>query len=151
MPYGNELGQLFPGIGTGNKGPKDQQLQGNTTFYPIEYKDVPKDHIGKICFTNVVCEVWPQKADPDHTGITVSGGNISFPGDVVTNIASLELFKLMIDSMLSRRNVKFTCFNISNFYLATPLEQFQCARIRIKDIPQEFFKEYRLKTYMCNA
>ena len=50
----------------------------------------------------VVCEVRPEKDDPDRTRITIGGSHICFPGDVGTNTASLELFKVLLNSVLSR-------------------------------------------------
>jgi hypothetical protein len=50
----------------------------------------------------VVCEVRPEKDDPDRTRITIGGSRICYPGDVGTNTVSLELFKLLLNSVLSR-------------------------------------------------
>eukprot|EP00804_Cyclotella_cryptica_P009041 CCRYP_003144-RB/>CCRYP_003144-RB protein AED:0.42 eAED:0.43 QI:0/0/0/1/0/0/2/0/355 len=50
----------------------------------------------------------------------------------------------MINSVLSRHNAKFCTFDISNFYLGTPLDRPEYVRIRIDDIPQEFIAEYDL-------
>eukprot|EP00804_Cyclotella_cryptica_P026150 CCRYP_013039-RC/>CCRYP_013039-RC protein AED:0.28 eAED:0.28 QI:0/0/0/1/0/0.66/3/0/379 len=50
----------------------------------------------------------------------------------------------MINSVLSRHNAKFCTFDISNFYLGTPLDRPEYVRIRIDDIPQEFIDEYDL-------
>eukprot|EP00804_Cyclotella_cryptica_P009687 CCRYP_011212-RA/>CCRYP_011212-RA protein AED:0.35 eAED:0.22 QI:0/-1/0/1/-1/1/1/0/467 len=60
------------------------------------------------------------------------------PGDIGTRTAPLKLVKLMINSVLSRHNAKFCTFDISNFYLGTPLDCPEYVRIRIHDIPQEF-------------
>jgi hypothetical protein len=49
----------------------------------------------------VVCEVWPDKDNPDHTHITISSHCICFPGDIGTNTMSLELVKLLFGSVLS--------------------------------------------------
>ena len=42
----------------------------------------------------------------------VAGGRIVFLGDVATCIGGLELVKLMINSVLSRRGAKAACFDI---------------------------------------
>ncbi len=49
----------------------------------------------------VVCEVRPDKDDPNHTQITIGGNHICYPGNVGTNTASLELLKLLLNSVLS--------------------------------------------------
>ena len=82
--YANELGRLCQGIGQGAQGTKKQRVEGTDTFRPIRYEDIPKDRRKDICHTMVVCEVRPQKADPNRTRITLAGGHIQYPGDVGT-------------------------------------------------------------------
>ncbi len=47
----------------------------------------------------VVCENQPDKDDPNHTRITFGGNRICYPGNVGTNTASLELLKLLLNSL----------------------------------------------------
>ena len=88
-----------------------------------------------------MCEVRPGKDDPNRTRIFVNGGNIYNAGDVVTPTGSLELVKLIINSVLSRPGAKFACFDVKNFYLNTPLEESEFVQINLTDIPQEFLDE----------
>ena len=46
--------------------------------------------------------------------ITIGGNRITFPGDVGTPTTSLELAKLVFDSVLLRPGAKFTTFEICN-------------------------------------
>ena len=85
--------------------------------------NIPRDRRKEITYTKVVCEVRPQKEDPDMTRITIGGSRIVYPSDVATKTASLELVKLIINSVLSRHGAKFACFDVKNFYLATPMER----------------------------
>ena len=59
----------------------------------------------------VVCKVKPHKEDPNRTCITVDGSQICYPGDVGTQTGPLDLAKLIINSVLSRRNARFLCFD----------------------------------------
>ena len=59
----------------------------------------------------VVCEVKPHKKDPNQTRITVDGSQICYPGDVGTPTGSLDLVKLIINSVLSCCNAHFVCFD----------------------------------------
>jgi hypothetical protein len=93
------------------------------TFHVIDYADIPPDHLKEVCYSNVVCKVRTEKADPDRTRITIAGNRICYPGNVGTKTAPLKLVKLMINSILSRKGAKFCTFNISNFYLCTPLDR----------------------------
>jgi hypothetical protein len=60
----------------------------------------------------VVCEVRPEKDDPDRTRITISGTRICFPRDVGTNTASLELVKLLLNSVISRKGARFSTIDL---------------------------------------
>ena len=84
----------------------------------------------------VVCEVKPHKEDPNQSRITVAGSQICYPGDVGAPIGSLDLVKLIINSVLLRCNVHFVCFDFKNFYLQTPMERSEYVRIKLSDIPQ---------------
>jgi hypothetical protein len=86
----------------------------------------------------VVCEVRPNKNDPDRTRITIGGRRICYPGDVGTNTVSLELFKLLLNSVLSRKGARFSSINLKNFYLDTPMPDPEYVRIKIADISAEF-------------
>jgi hypothetical protein len=50
----------------------------------------------------VVCEILPEKDDPECTRITIGGNRICYPGNVGTNTASLELIKVLLNSVPSR-------------------------------------------------
>ena len=90
----------------------------------------------------------PGKKDPNQTRITICGTNVCYPGDVGTNTASLELFKLIINSVLSRSGARYVCFGIDFFYLSTPLGRPEYVKIQLSKIPQEFIAEYNLTSLM---
>ena len=71
----------------------------------------------------VVCKVKPHKEDPNRTRITVSDIQICYPRDVGTPTGSIDLVKLIINSVLSRRKAHFLSFDLKNFYLQTPMER----------------------------
>ena len=89
----------------------------------------------------------PGKDDPNRTQITVARGDVYYPGDVATPTGSLEWFKLMINSGLSRPGARFAFFDVNNFYSDTPLVKPVYVRVRLKNIPQEFIDEYSLLEY----
>ena len=95
----------------------------------------------------MVCKVRPEKSDPNRTHITIGGNLITFPGDVGNPTASLELAKLVFDSVLSRPGAKFTTFDICNFYLQTPLDRPYYFRVRLNNVPDKFTQEYNLLAY----
>jgi hypothetical protein len=99
----------------------------------------------------VVCEVCPDKDDPDRTRITIGGSRICYLGDVGTNTASLELFKLLLNSVLSCKGTRFSTIDLKNFYLDTPMPDLEYVRIKITDIPAEFIEEYKLAGTDCDG
>ena len=149
--YCNELVRLCQGIGKGSQGPKKQRIARTETLKVIKYKDIPQYRRKEVCHTKVVCEVRPHKEDPDTKRITIGRNRIIYPGDVGTPTASLELIKLILNSVLSRPGAKFACFDIKNFCLATPMDRSEYARIKIKDITEEFIKEYNLLPMVHNG
>ena len=90
----------------------------------------------------MVCLVGPEKYDPICTRITIGGNHICYPGDVGTKTASLGLFKVVINIVLSRKGAKYVTFEISKFYLQTPLDHPEYVCIKLSDIPQDFIHEY---------
>ena len=103
--------------------PTIQRINGTDAFRVIKYEDIPKERRSDICHTSVVCEVRPDKDDPNRTRITVAGNRICYPGDVSTPTGSIELVKLTIHSVLSRKGAQLACFDIKNFYLDTSMER----------------------------
>eukprot|EP00804_Cyclotella_cryptica_P022924 CCRYP_018758-RA/>CCRYP_018758-RA protein AED:0.17 eAED:0.24 QI:0/0/0/1/0.5/0.33/3/0/705 len=124
-------------------------VDGTDTFHVIDFANIPPDRLNKVCYSNVVCKVRPEKTDPDRTRITIAGNRICYPGDVGTKTAPLELVKLMINSVLSRQG--FCTFDVANFYLCTPLDRSEYIKNKLSDIPQEFITEYNLLQHVHNG
>ena len=99
----------------------------------------------------MVFEVRPHKEDPDRTRITIGGNHIIYPGYVGTPTVPLELIKLILNSVLSRPGAKFACFGDKQIYLDTPMDRSEYARIKVKDIPKDFIKEYNLLPMFHNG
>ncbi len=98
--------------------------------YCINYHDIPSHKKKEICHTMVVCEVRPEKDDPNHIQITIGGNCICYPGNVGTNTALLELLKLLVNSVLSWKGACFSSTNLKNFYLDTPMTVLGFVRLR---------------------
>ena len=92
-----------------------KRVVGTDTFYVIKFEDIPKYRLKEICYTSVVYEVIPGKKDPNRTRITICGTNVCYPGDVGTSTASMELFKIMINSIISQEGEKYVCLDIDFF------------------------------------
>ncbi len=120
--YSNELGRLYQGIGSG-KAPNSKPVAGTNTFFCINFPDIPLHKRKEICRTMVVNKVQSDKDNPNRTLITIGGNRICYPGNVGTNKASLELLKLLLNSVLSWKGAHFSFINLKNFYLDTPMPE----------------------------
>ena len=60
----------------------------------------------------------------------------------------MDLFKLVLNIVLSRKDAKYVTFDISNFYLQTPLDHHEYIFIKLSDIPQDFVDEYNLLDFV---
>ncbi len=64
--YSNELSHLCQSIGSG-KTPNSKHVAGTNTFFCIDYNNIPLHKRKEICHTMVVCEVPPDKDNPNRT------------------------------------------------------------------------------------
>ena len=94
---------------------------GSNTFTVIKYEDIPLNKHGDICHSCIVCKVQPKKDDPNKIRITIAGGNILYPGEVVIPTGSPKLTKLTMNNVLSRPGAHFACCGIKYIYLDTTL------------------------------
>jgi hypothetical protein len=92
----------------------------------------------------VACEVCLEKDDPKRTQITIGGNRICYPGNVCTNTASLELLKLLFNSVLSQKGARFSSIDLKYFYLDTPMPKPKYICIKILDILDELIDKYKL-------
>ncbi len=59
-----------------------------------------------------------------------------YPGDVGTSTGSIELVKLLANSVLSKCNARLATMDLKSFYLNIPLDQPEYVCIKLADIPQ---------------
>ena len=119
-----------------------KRVAGTNTFHIIAYVNIPYHQQKEMIYTKVVSEVREGKDDENCMRITVGGNLICYPSNAGINTASLELIKLMLNSVISRKGVRFECIDFKNNYLDTPMEDPKYIRIKITDIPEEFILEY---------
>ena len=113
--YANELGRLCQEVGESTTGPDKQHVAGTSTFRVVDYNNILKNKRSGICHTRVVCEYCADKDDPNRTCITLAGGHICVPYNVFTPVDSLELINPMTTSVLFRKDMLFTVFDVNMF------------------------------------
>jgi hypothetical protein len=93
------------------------------------------------CF---VVDIRPNKTETHRVRLTVGGNLIQYPGDVSTRSADLTTSKCLWNSTISTEGTKYTCLDVKNFYIGTPMDSCEYMRIPIKLIPQYIIAEYNL-------
>ncbi len=111
----NEFGRLAQGIGN--------RIKGTDTIKFIPMDKVPKEK--KVTYGRFVCDVRPQKAEPNRTRLTVGGNLLDYPGAVSTKTADITTCKCLFNSVVSTPGAKYMTVDIKNFYLNTPLDQYE--------------------------
>ena len=69
--------------------------------------------------------------------MTVGGNRLTAWMETATPIADLPLIKMLWNSVLSTPRAKYFTMDISNFYLATPMDHPEFMRLPIKVMLQE--------------
>ena len=146
--YGDKLGRIYQGIVVDPKEPTIKRVEDNSTFKTIRYEEIPLNRCVGIYLSKVVCTFLPKKSDPNRTRITIAVQNTTSPSNVGTKMDSLDLVKLLPNSVISHKGAKFFTFYIKNFYIQTPLHRTEYVRIKLRDIPQNFIDEYKLMEYV---
>ena len=124
----NKLRQLAQGLRYNIKGT-------NTLFF------IPKSKVPFGCtitYARIICTVGQKKEETNRNRITCGGNLIlDYPGDVSTETASLETFKMNLNSVISTPGARYMTMDISNMYLNTPLYQYKYMHMKLSGIPQQ--------------
>ena len=115
---------------------------GTNTIFSIPKDKVPAGR--KVTYGRIEAEIRPQKAETHRTRLTVGGNLIHFPGDVTTPTADLITSKIIFNSVLSTKNAKFMCADISNFYLNDPMDRYEYTKLPLDIIPEKIIQQYNL-------
>ena len=108
--------------------------------------EAPRDK--KVTYGRIVVEENPNKVEPNRTRLTVGGNLIEFEGKFSTPTDKLQTIKILFNSILSKKGVKFMTVDVKNFYLNTPLVKGKedYMRIHLKLIPENIIEEYNLES-----
>ena len=98
-----------------------------------------------MTYGRIVVNYRPKKSDPNRVRLTVGGDRINYPGNCGTPISDMLKVKLLENSVISTKGVKFMSIDIKNFYLNKPMSRYEYMRLKISDLPQDFIYEYKLQ------
>jgi hypothetical protein len=130
------------------------QLQMNLADWSRELEDVSRSAVPRnktVTYGRFVVDVRPNKEDLHRVRLIVGRNLIKYDGDVSTRSADLTASKCLWNSVISMEGARYMCFNINNFYLGTPMEEFEYLRIPIKLTPLEIITQYNLLPLISNG
>jgi hypothetical protein len=140
----NKFGRLANGVGGRITNPTN-------TIQFIHQHEVPKEQMRDIPYSQFVCTVQPEKAEPNRTRFTIGGDRTNYPGEVATPTAEMLVAKMLFNSLISTREAWFMTMDISNFYLMTPLHRPEFIPMKLSDIPDKIINKYKLQNKQHQA
>lgn len=135
--FGNEIGRFAQGMPGRNK--------GTVTIHFIHKHEIPDHRRKDIAYTRIVVNERPQKAAVNRTRLTCQGSNLKLDMDLGTPTASLLTVKILVNSVISTPGARFMAIYITDFYLNTPLERQEFARLKLSNFPEEVVQQYSLE------
>jgi hypothetical protein len=80
-----------------------------------------------------------------RTGGCGSGSSLTdYSGDVATFTADITTFKILINSTLSTEDAAMMMMDIKNYYMGTPLPQFEYMKMLLSRFPEKIVQKYNL-------
>jgi hypothetical protein len=131
--FGNECGHLFQGI---------LDIPGTDTCLFIKLTNIPRDR--NITYGKIVCDYKPHKKLKERVRLTVGGDILAYSGNVATSTADITTFKVLINSTLSTEDAAMMMTDIKNYYVGTPLPQFEYMKMLLSRFPEEIVQKYNL-------
>ena len=131
----NEFGRLALGL-------PDNRVDATNTIFFIPVTKVPRNK--RPTYARFVCSFRLQKPEPYRTRITVGGNLIDYPGNLSMKVADMTTFKILVNSTLSTPGAKWLGLDVKNYYLGTPMDNYEYMFIPINQIPQEIIDHYNL-------
>ena len=128
-----EIGRLFQGY---------KDVAGTNTCFFIYKDEVPWDKLPT--YLRIVAAHRPEKDNPMRIRWTAGGDRIYYAFDASTKTADLCTVKCMVNSVISRRNGRFMTLDLKDFFLGTPLVEFEYMRIARHTVPDVIMDLYQL-------
>ncbi|KAG7352362.1 reverse transcriptase RNA-dependent DNA polymerase [Nitzschia inconspicua] len=132
-----EIGRLAQGY---------KHIKGTNTIYFICKDQVPRHKTAT--YLRIVCAHRPEKENAYRVRWTAGGNLIDYPHDASTKTADIITVKTLINSMLSTPGAKFMSGDLKDFYLGTPMAEYEYMRIHRRYIPDDIFEQYNLSALL---
>ena len=99
----------------------------------------------KQTYERGVVDFSPQREDPNWVRITAGGNLIKYAGELITRTADLTTAKMLWNSVISTDGAKFMGLEIGDFYLDTPMEEYEYMIMPLHLFPQHTIDQYKLQ------
>jgi hypothetical protein len=111
--------------------------QGTHSIFAMTHEEISRIPNGEtITYARVVVDFRPQKMGPHCICITAQGNLIKYPGKLMSRTANLTTSKLMWNSVLSTKDVRYVCLDIKNSYLSAPLDRYKYMKMPLALFPK---------------
>jgi hypothetical protein len=98
-------------------------------------KNTPEDR--NITYGKIVWDYKPHNQVKERVRLTIGGDRLDYAGEVATSTADITTFKIIINSTLSTKDAAMVMMDIKNYYLGTPLPQFEYMKMPLSRFPKE--------------
>ena len=126
------------------------RLFDSDTIKLIHRSDVPNDK--KPAYYNPQVRTKIKDGDLQYrVRGTIGGNQIQYDGDKAAHTASMQLIKILLNSVVSTKGAKFMTADIKDFYLGTPLPGTEYMRIDLANIPDSVIQKYNMRDFEYNG
>jgi hypothetical protein len=129
--------------------PRHSDIAGTDTCFFIKLSNIPKYR--KITYCKIVCDNKPHKKEKERVRLTVGGDILDYSGDVATSTTDITAIKILINSTLSTKYSAMMMMDKKNYYLGTPLPQFEYMKMLLSRFPEEIIQKYNLNALAVNG
>ena len=120
--FGKEFGGLAQGDNkTGTK--------GRNAIFVMSHDDIQRHKGQKYTYARIVLGHRQQKADPNRIRITAGGNLIKYDDELSVRTADITTAKLHWNSVISTKNARYMCLDLSLFYLTTNLDYYDAFKL----------------------
>ena len=138
----NEFGRLCQGF-------PPNKIEGMDVIEWIFFNQVPKDK--QVTYARYTVAFRPEKEEQNRVRITAGGDKLTYDGPTSTQVSTLETFKLLVNSTISRKNAKMFTGDVSNMYLESWLKTAEYVRFKLDQIPPRIVEYYQLSQKTHNG
>ena len=138
------FGKEFGGLAQGDT---KTGTTGTNAIFVMTHDDIKRLKGKKYTYARIVMDHRPQKADPNRIRITAGGNLIHYDGDVSVRSADITTAKLHWNSVISTRDARYMCLDISLFYLTAALEYYEYMKMPLNLFPAWIVEQYNLKQH----